>query len=194
MSARILLLDNYDSFTFNLAQSLWGLGAEVRVVRNDKISVAEVAAWGPSHVVISPGPGRPENAGISVDLIRASIGRWPLLGVCLGHQALAHALSGTVTHAPQMMHGKSSRIQHAGDREYSGLSQPMTIARYHSLIVLESGLPTELEVSARTETGEVMGIRHRSLPVYGVQFHPESVLSPEGDALLANFLATPDAH
>ena len=188
MSARILLLDNYDSFTFNLAQSLWTLGAEVEVVRNDQITVAEVEAWGPSHVVISPGPGRPENAGISVALIEAAIGRWPLLGVCLGHQALAHALGGTVTYAPTMMHGMASMITHAGDREYAGLPQPMEIARYHSLIVLEQDLPAELEVSARTSDGEVMGIRHRNLPVFGVQYHPESVLSPQGDDLLANFV------
>lgn len=187
MSARVLLLDNYDSFTWNLAQALMVLGAEVRVVRNDRITLDEACADPASHVVISPGPGRPEVAGIAMDLIRATIGVRPLLGVCLGHQALAAALGGKVVHAPYLMHGKASWVHHEGDREYAGLSQPFEVARYHSLVVQD--LPEVLEVSSRTEDGIVMGIRHRVHPVFGVQFHPESVLSPEGPDLLGNFLA-----
>ena len=190
MSTRVLLLDNYDSFTYNLAQSVWGLGVECHVVRNDDITVEGVWEWAPSHLIISPGPGRPEAGGISVPLIQSAVGRVPLLGVCLGHQALAVALGGSCVHAPQMMHGKSSTITHRGDREYAGLPQPMAVARYHSLIVPEPDLPSDLEVSARTGDGEVMGIRHRTLPVFGVQYHPESVLTPQGDDLIRNFLRT----
>ena len=186
---RVLLIDNYDSFTWNLAQALMVLGADVHVHRNDTIDLAACEALDPTHVVISPGPGRPEDAGVSIPLILENIGRRPVFGVCLGHQALAHALGGSVVHAPRLMHGKSSPVEHDGAREYAGISQPFQAARYHSLIVLEGDLPEALEVSARTAEGEVMGIRHRELPVYGVQFHPESVLCPEGPAILANFLA-----
>lgn len=186
---RVLLLDNYDSFTWNLAQALLVLGADVEVVRNDQIDLAGVERFRPSHVVISPGPGRPEAAGLTIPLIRHAIGRWPLFGVCLGHQALAAALGGSVVHAPRLMHGKSSPVFHDGRREYTGVSEPFQAARYHSLIVLEHDLPAELEVSSRTAEGEVMGIRHRTLPVAGVQFHPESVLCPEGPTILGNFLA-----
>ena len=186
--ARVLLLDNYDSFTFNLAQALMILGAEVEVVRNDEVSVEAAVAMEVSHVVISPGPGRPEEAGIAMALIEQTIGQKPLLGVCLGHQALAATLGGSVVHAPRLMHGKSSRVLHDGTREYVGISQPFQAARYHSLIVRSNDLPASLEVSSRTAEGEVMGIRHRNLPVVGVQFHPESVLCPEGPNILANFL------
>ena len=187
--SRVLLLDNYDSFTFNLAQALMVLGAEVHVHRNDQITIEACEALEPTHVVISPGPGRPEAAGISVELIQHSLGRWPLLGVCLGHQALAASLGGSVVHAPRLMHGKSTPVSHDGRQEYAGVSEPFQAARYHSLIVTEPDLPAALEVSARTDEGEVMGIRHRTLPVFGVQFHPESVLCPEGPRILANFLA-----
>ena len=186
--ARVLLLDNYDSFTFNLAQALMILGAEVDVVRNDGLTVDAAVAMDVSHVVISPGPGRPEQAGIAMALIERTIGHKPLLGVCLGHQALAATLGGAVVHAPRLMHGKSSPVHHDGAREYVGISEPFQAARYHSLIVRDHDLPTELEVSSRTVEGEVMGIRHKSLPVIGVQFHPESVLCPEGPNILANFL------
>ena len=185
----ILLLDNKDSFVWNLAQALMVLGADVQVHRNDQIDLAGCEDLDPTHVVISPGPGRPEDAGVSISLIRHSIGRRPLLGVCLGHQALAHALGGTVTYAPRMMHGKSSPVSHDGTREYAGIARPFQAARYHSLIVDPRDLPDSLEVSSHTAEGEVMGLRHRDWPVYGVQFHPESVLCPEGPAILANFLA-----
>ncbi len=186
--SRVLLLDNYDSFTFNLAQALMILGADVTVIRNDEVTVEAAVNMDVSHVVISPGPGRPEHAGIAMKLIEQTIGQKPLLGVCLGHQALAATLGGAVVHAPRLMHGKSSPVHHDGTREYAGISEPFTAARYHSLIVRSHDLPAELEVSSRTEEGEVMGIRHRSLPVVGVQFHPESVLCPEGPAILGNFL------
>ena len=186
---RVLLLDNYDSFTWNLAQALMVLGAEVHVHRNDQIDLAGCDAIEATHIVISPGPGRPEDAGLSIPLIEHTLGKKPLFGVCLGHQALAHALGGSVVHAPRLMHGKSSPVNHDGLREYAGISQPFQAARYHSLIVLEEDLPAALQVSSRTDEGEVMGIRHRDLPVYGVQFHPESVLCPEGPDILANFLS-----
>ena len=187
MRPRVLLLDNYDSFTWNLAQAFMVLGAEVRVIRNDQISVEDACADPASHVVISPGPGRPEGAGISMELIRRTMGVRPLLGVCLGHQALAAALGGRVVHAPYLMHGKASWVHHDGQQEYAGLSQPFEVARYHSLVVKD--LPDELQETSRTEDGIIMGIRHRHHPVFGVQFHPESVLSPEGPALLQNFLS-----
>ncbi len=186
---RVLLLDNYDSFTWNLAQALMVLGAEVVVRRNDEVDLAACDALDPTHVVISPGPGRPEDAGLSIPLIRHVLGRLPVLGVCLGHQALAVALGGEVVHAPRLMHGKASPVRHDGRREYAGVPSPFDAARYHSLIVSEAGLPSALEVSARTDRGEIMGIRHRELPAYGVQFHPESVLCPDGPAILANVLA-----
>ncbi|MCB9683298.1 MAG: aminodeoxychorismate/anthranilate synthase component II [Alphaproteobacteria bacterium] len=189
MSARLLLVDNYDSFTWNLAQAFLVLGAEVTVRRNDAITVDEALALDPTHVCISPGPGHPKDAGVSMAMIRAFVDRRPLLGVCLGHQALGAVFGATVDRAPRLMHGKSSPCLHDGTGLFAGLPQPMEVGRYHSLCVVASTLPPELVVSARTAEDEVMAIRHTSRPVVGVQFHPESVLTPDGDALLANFLA-----
>ena len=189
MTARVLLIDNYDSFTFNLAVALRVLGAEVAVHRNDTLSVDEAAALEPTHVVISPGPGRPAAAGISKASILHFLGQVPVLGVCLGHQALGEALGGDVVHAPRLMHGKMSRIEHDGSGVFQGLPSPLEVARYHSLIVTEATLPATLRVTARTTEGEVMAMVHRDAQVHGVQFHPESVLTPLGDRLLGNFLA-----
>ena len=192
--SRVLLIDNYDSFTFNLAQALRVLGAEVLVYRNDKIDVAAALALAPTHLVISPGPGRPEDAGISMQMVEAAMGAGiPVLGVCLGHQAIGAVLGGTVGRAPQLMHGKSSMVSHDGQGLYAGLSNPFEAARYHSLVVERETLPACLEESAwlLDEAGrpaEIMGLRHRSLPVEGVQFHPESILTPAGRSLLRNFL------
>ncbi len=181
-------MDNYDSFTYNLAQALAIIGAEVTVKRHDEISVAEALAFAPTHLMISPGPGRPENAGISIDLIKAMMGRIPILGVCLGHQAIAQALGGTIDAAQVLMHGKSSPVYHDGRTLFEGLPNPFDAGRYHSLSVSEQRLPEQLAVSAYTSDGEIMGVRHRSFPMEGVQFHPESVLTPEGDRLLRNFM------
>ena len=188
MTRRVLLVDNYDSFTFNLVQALAALGADVRVHRNDEIDVATATAIGPTHVVVSPGPGRPERAGVSVEIIRALMRRVPVLGVCLGHQALAAALGAEVGRAQRLMHGKASTVYHDGRTVYEGLPNPFEAGRYHSLAVVEETLPDELKVSAYTSDGEIMGLRHASLPAEGVQFHPESVLTPEGARLLRNFL------
>jgi anthranilate synthase/aminodeoxychorismate synthase-like glutamine amidotransferase len=184
---RVLLLDNYDSFTFNLVQAVQVLGAEVFVPRNDALTVDDALAWRPTHVMISPGPGRPEDAGISEGLIRATLGRFPLLGVCLGHQALVQVLGGQVGPARQLMHGKASMITHSHTGIFEGLPQPMQVGRYHSLAATQ--VPDALTVTARTDDGEVMAVAHRRWPAFGVQFHPESVLTPEGDALLARFLS-----
>ncbi len=183
----VLLLDNYDSFTFNLAQYLGELGAAPVVRRNDEISLDEVGALRPGHIVISPGPGRPEDAGISVELIRRFGPTIPVLGVCLGHQGIGIAFGGQVVRASQLMHGKTSSIQHDGKGVFRGLQQPFVAGRYHSLVVAEP-LPESLEMAARTDDGTIMGVRHRSYPVHGVQFHPESVLTGEGRQLLRNFL------
>ena len=183
----VLLLDNYDSFTFNLAQYLGELGAPPLVRRNDEITLDEIDALKPDHIVISPGPGRPEDAGISVDLIRRFGATTPVLGVCLGHQGIGVAFGGQVVRATQLMHGKVSSIQHDGRGVFHGVSQPFTAGRYHSLVVAEP-LPDALEVSARTDDGTIMGVRHRAFPVHGVQFHPESVLTGEGRQILQNFL------
>lgn len=188
MTGKVLLVDNYDSFTYNLAQALAILGAEVTVKRHDEISVAEAIAFAPTHLIISPGPGRPENAGISIDLIKAMMGRIPILGVCLGHQAIAQALGGTIDAAHVLMHGKSSPVYHDGRTLFEGLPNPFNAGRYHSLSVSEQRLPEELAISAYTSDGEIMAVRHRSFPTEGVQFHPESVLTPEGDRLLRNFM------
>ncbi|MCH7716079.1 MAG: aminodeoxychorismate/anthranilate synthase component II [Gemmatimonadetes bacterium] len=188
MTGKVLLVDNYDSFTYNLAQALAILGAEVAVKRHDEISVAEAIAFAPTHLIISPGPGRPENAGISIDLIKAMMGRIPILGVCLGHQAIAQALGGTIDAAHVLMHGKSSPVYHDGRTLFEGLPNPFNAGRYHSLSVSEQRLPEELAISAYTSDGEIMAVRHRSFPTEGVQFHPESVLTPEGDRLLRNFM------
>ena len=189
MNARVLMIDNYDSFTYNLVQYLRILGAEVMVHRNDALAVADALALEPTHVVVSPGPGTPRDAGISIDIIRAFAGRAPVLGVCLGHQALVEAWGGRVKSAMSLMHGKTSEVFHDGRGVFAGLPQPFEAGRYHSLAVGEDELPVELEVSAHTGDGEVMGVRHRQLPVEGVQFHPESVLTPHGLKLLETFLS-----
>jgi anthranilate synthase/aminodeoxychorismate synthase-like glutamine amidotransferase len=183
----VLLIDNYDSFTFNLAQYLGELGAPPLVKRNDEISLDEVAELKPDRIVISPGPGRPEDAGISVGLVRRFGPTVPLLGVCLGHQSIGIAFGGEVVRAPQLMHGKLSTVQHDGKGVFLGVTQPFTAGRYHSLVVADP-LPAALEAAARTDDGTIMGVRHRSFPVHGVQFHPESVLTGEGRHLLRNFL------
>ena len=183
----ILLIDNYDSFTFNLAQYLGELGAPPVVKRNDEISVDEIEAMRPDRIVISPGPGRPEHAGISVETIRRLGPRIPLLGVCLGHQGIGFAFGGTIARAPELMHGKVSAVHHDGRGVFRGIAQPFTAGRYHSLVVSEP-VPEALEVTARTEDGTIMGLRHRTAPIHGVQFHPESVLTHEGRRLLRNFL------
>ena len=185
----ILVLDNYDSFTYNLVQYLGELGARMRVARNDALTVDEVEALGPEGIVISPGPGNPDGAGISLDLVRRFHARVPILGVCLGHQTIGQAFGGTVARARRQMHGKTSPITHDGCGVFRGLPPGFEATRYHSLVVLEAGLPADLEISARADDGEIMGLRHRRYPVEGVQFHPESILTGQGKALLANFLA-----
>jgi len=185
---RLLLIDNYDSFTYNLVQAFLVLGAEVAVHRNDEITVEAALALDPSHLCISPGPGTPAEAGVSEDMIRAFAGRVPVLGVCLGHQALVEVYGGTIVRAERLMHGKTSNVSHDGRGVFVGLQGPFKAGRYHSLIAKRDTLPGTLEVTAWTEEGEVMGVRHRSLPVEGVQFHPESILTPDGPQLLANFL------
>ena len=184
----ILVLDNYDSFTYNLVQYLGELGATVRVARNDKITVEEIGRMEPEGIVISPGPGNPDGAGISLALIRRFRETIPILGVCLGHQAIGQAFGGTVSRARKQMHGKTSRIHHDGRGVFAALPQDFEATRYHSLVVLERGFPADLEISARAEDGEIMGLRHRRFPVEGVQFHPESILTGQGKALLRNFL------
>jgi len=190
----ILVIDNYDSFTYNLVQYLGELGAKVEVRRNDEVTVEEIEAMQPERIVISPGPCTPQEAGISIELIRHFAGKLPLLGVCLGHQAIGAAFGGQVVRAKNLMHGKTSQVEHDGKTIFRGLSSPMTATRYHSLIVAEDGLPNDLEVSAWTsdkdDTRVIMGLRHRKFPVEGVQFHPESVLTEEGKKLVKNFLQT----
>jgi anthranilate synthase component II len=188
MSRRVLLIDNYDSFTYNLYQYLAELGANVTVVRNDALTVEQARGQEPDLVVISPGPGVPRDAGISVDLIRALGPTTPTLGVCLGHQAVAEAFGGVVTRAPELMHGKVSDIMHDGSGVFEGLPSPFSAIRYHSLCAAPEAVPDSLEVTARTESGVIMGLRHRRYPVYGVQFHPESILTEHGKDLLHNFL------
>jgi len=186
----IFVVDNYDSFTWNLVQALGALDPEVVVARNDRFDPAEALSRRPRAVVISPGPGRPERAGQSISLIGAAAeARVPLLGVCLGHQAIASAFGGSVVRAPEPRHGKSSAVHHDGSALFAGLPSPFEAGRYHSLVVEEAALPPELTVTARTEDGVVMALSHRERPVYGVQFHPESVLTPLGERLLANFVA-----
>jgi anthranilate synthase component 2 len=185
----IVVVDNYDSFTYNLVQYLGELGAEVKVVRNDAATVAEVAALGPERIVISPGPGRPEDAGITMAVIRELGAKTPIFGVCLGHQAMGAVFGGRVVRANVPMHGKTSTIEHNSRGVFAGISEPFQASRYHSLVVADEGFPAELEVTARTkEDGVIMGLRHRHLPVYGVQFHPESILTGEGHRILRNFL------
>lgn len=188
------MIDNYDSFTWNLVQYFGELGVEVKVVRNDAIDVAGIRALRPGHIVISPGPGTPNEAGVSLQLLRQLGGSVPILGVCLGHQAIGQAFGGTVVRAPQIMHGKTSRIRHAGAGVFAGLPDGFTATRYHSLVVAPESLPDCLEVSAWSEYPDgtreaIMGLRHKTLPIQGVQFHPESILTQHGHALLRNFLA-----
>ena len=187
---RILLIDNYDSFTYNLVQAFAANTAEVHVHRNDAIDKNAALALAPTHLVISPGPGRPEDAGKSLEMIGTFCERIPVLGVCLGHQCLVSYFGGSIVRAERLMHGKTSQVQHDGSKLFEGLSQPFEAGRYHSLCADSSSLPAELILTAETERGEIMGVRHQTLPANGVQFHPESVLTPEGDRLLLNFMRT----
>ena len=184
----VLMIDNYDSFTYNLVQYLAELGAEVRVVLNDEMSVAAVQALAPRAIVISPGPSAPERAGISLELIRRLAGRVPILGVCLGHQAIGQAFGGKVVRAKRVMHGKVSTVRHDGAGVFRGLPAEFSVTRYHSLAVERASLPACLKITAESDDGEIMGLRHRELAVEGVQFHPESILTEHGHAMLANFL------
>ena len=185
----LLILDNYDSFTYNLVQNFGELGCEPVVRRNDAISLDEIAKLKPTHICISPGPGRPAEAGISEEVVRRFAPSVPLLGVCLGHQCIAEVFGGQVVHAERLMHGKTSEIHHDGSGVFAGLPNPFSATRYHSLIVAPETLPNELAVSAKTAEGEIMGLQHREFPLHGVQFHPESILTALGKKLLANFLA-----
>jgi anthranilate synthase component 2 len=191
----LLMIDNYDSFTYNLVQYFGELGADVETLRNDATTAEEILArqppFRPDHIVISPGPCSPAEAGISVPLIQQAAGRIPLLGVCLGHQAIGAAFGGRVVRARTLMHGKTSAISHTGKGVFRGLPSPMTVIRYHSLAIERDSLPDVLEITAWTDDGEIMGVQHRSLPVHGVQFHPESILSEHGHAMLKNFLEHP---
>ncbi len=189
MATRVLLVDNYDSFVYNLVQELGELGADPLVFRNDAIDVEGIRRERPDAVVISPGPGRPEDAGISMEVVRRLAGELPILGVCLGHQCIGQVYGGAVVHAPRLMHGKTSRIHHCGTGVFAGLPDPFVATRYHSLVVTPASVPAELAVTATTSDGVVMGLRHRSLAVEGVQFHPESILTPSGPSFLDNFLA-----
>ncbi len=187
-SPRLLLIDNYDSFTYNLVQAFLVIGADVHVHRNDQITVEQAQALAPTHLCISPGPGTPRDAGVSMDMIRAFAGRIPVFGVCLGHQSIVEAFGGDVVRAGRLMHGKVSPVNHDGRGILAGMPQPFEAGRYHSLIAKPETLPAILEVTARTPEGEIMGVRHRELTVEGVQFHPESVLTPDGPILMGNFL------
>ena len=189
MAARVLLIDNYDSFTYNLVQELGELGAEPVVYRNDAIDIAGIRAEAPDGIIISPGPGRPENSGVSLDVVTALAGEIPVLGVCLGLQCIGQAFGGRIVAAPVLMHGKTSAIFHTGTGVFTDLENPFEATRYHSLIVERESLPDVLEVTAETADGVIMGLRHRDLGIEGVQFHPESILTPTGPRLLANFLA-----
>jgi anthranilate synthase/aminodeoxychorismate synthase-like glutamine amidotransferase len=193
MNLRVFMVDNYDSFTYNLVQLIGEIGAEITVMRNDKTTLAEIAAWGPSHIVISPGPCTPAEAGISMDVIERFAGEVPLLGVCLGHQCIGQVFGGTVRRGAYPVHGKIAAIEHDGRTVFRGVPSPFVATRYHSLVVDEA-VPNELEISAWTDTDVVMGLRHRTLPVEGLQFHPESVLTVEGEALMRNFLGVSDAE
>jgi anthranilate synthase component 2 len=189
MGATVLLVDNYDSFVYNLVQQLGELGANPVVRRNDAVDVAGIRALACDLLVISPGPGRPDDAGVSLAAVTELAGELPILGVCLGHQAIGQAFGARIVRAPVLMHGKTSEVRHDGRGVFSGLPQPMTATRYHSLVVDPGSVPDELEVTATTDDGVIMGLRHRELPVEGVQFHPESILTASGPSLLANFLA-----
>ena len=184
----LLLIDNYDSFTYNLVQAFAAHGADVQVHRNDAISVAAAEALQPTHLVISPGPGRPDDAGVSLSMIAAFAGRVPILGVCLGHQCIVQHFGGEIVRAERLMHGKTSHIKHDGETIFAGISAPFEVGRYHSLCAEKESLPDTLTVSAATERDEIMAVRHTELPVEGVQFHPESILTPEGNVLMNNFM------
>jgi anthranilate synthase component II len=184
----LLMIDNYDSFTYNLVQYLGELGEDVNVYRNDAITLEQIAAWRPQRIVISPGPCTPSQAGISVPLIRRFAGEIPILGVCLGHQAIGEAFGGRVVRAQRVMHGKLSRVSHSGAGVFAGLPTPLSATRYHSLAIERTSLPPSLEITAESEDGEIMGVRHRELAVEGVQFHPEAILTEQGHALLRNFI------
>lgn len=186
--AKILLIDNYDSFTYNLVQAFAAKGAEVLTIRNDAITVAEARAIEPTHLVISPGPGRPDDAGVSLEMIAAFAGSIPMLGVCLGHQCLVQHYGGEIIRAERLMHGKTSMVTHDGGSLFEGMSQPFEAGRYHSLCADATCLPAELAITAKTDRGEIMGVRHKTMQLEGVQFHPESVLTPEGNMLMANFI------
>ena len=188
MNARLLLIDNYDSFTYNLVQAFLVLGAEVEVHRNDALTPAQARTLAPTHLCISPGPGTPRDAGVSMDMIREFAGRIPVLGVCLGHQSIVEVFGGEVVRAGRLMHGKTSLVQHDASTLFAGVAQPCEVGRYHSLIAAPASVPAVLEVSARTAEGEIMAVRHRTLAIEGVQFHPESILTPEGPRMLGNFL------
>jgi para-aminobenzoate synthetase component 2 len=185
---RMLLIDNYDSFTYNLVQAFAAHGADVMVYRNDTITTDEALALEPTHLVISPGPGRPEDAGVSLQMIAAFAGMIPILGVCLGHQSIVQQQGGEIVRAERLMHGKTSLIKHDGKSVFEGISQPFEVGRYHSLCAETSSLPDSLEITAETDSGVIMGVRHKSLQIEGVQFHPESVLTPEGETLMTNFM------
>ena len=187
----LLMIDNYDSFTYNLVQYFGELGQEVRVYRNDEISLEQIAALKPDHIVISPGPCTPNEAGVSVPVIKQFAGMVPILGVCLGHQSIGQAFGGKIVHAKQLMHGKTSEIHHKGVGVFAGLPDPFTATRYHSLVIERESLPDCLEITAWTDDGEIMGVRHKTLAVEGVQFHPESILTEHGHAMLENFLNSP---
>lgn len=185
----LLMIDNYDSFTYNIVQYLGELGEDVRTVRNDEINLAQIEAMAPERICISPGPKAPQDAGISLDILREFKGKLPILGVCLGHQAIGEAFGGKVIRAKQVMHGKTSLIAHTGEGVFKGLPSPFTVIRYHSLAIERASLPDCLEVTAWTDDGEIMGVRHKEFDIEGVQFHPESILSEHGHALFKNFLA-----
>jgi len=185
---KVLVVDNYDSFTYNLVQYFGELGADIVVERNDELSADDVKQSGVDRICISPGPGRPENAGISERIIREFANKLPILGVCLGHQCIAQVFGGEVVRAPRLMHGKTSQVRHNNRGVFQNLAQPLEATRYHSLIVQREGLPAELEITAETDEGEIMGLQHKDFQVHGVQFHPESILTSEGMKLLANFL------
>ncbi len=189
MTVRVLLVDNYDSFVYNLVQELGELGADPVVYRNDAVDVAGIRRERPEAVIISPGPGRPDDAGVSLQVVRELAGELPILGVCLGHQCIGQVYGGTIVHAPQLMHGKTSEVHHGGTDLFAGLPDPFVAARYHSLVVTPATVPAELEVTATTADGVVMGLRHRTHAVEGVQFHPESIFTPSGPSFLGNFLA-----
>ena len=189
----LLMLDNYDSFTYNLVQYFGELGEDVRVYRNDQITIEEIEALKPDHICVSPGPCSPAEAGISVALIKHFAGRIPILGVCLGHQSIGAAFGGKIVRAKEIMHGKTSLVTHRGTDVFRGLPSPFTVIRYHSLAIERESLPDCLEVTAETADGEIMGVRHKTLPIYGVQFHPESILSEHGHDMLRNFLTMDQA-